>query len=147
MTKPQVVQCRQSSPGRTRSGSRESTIEVILEGADKGALKSPNPKTPDVIHSARSLPLKKACRREVLLAYRMNGKELLAAHGAPVRAAVASWYSMASVKWLKRLLVTDRPFQGYFQTFMYAVWDRRHGQPTLVPVREIQVAIVVISYE
>ncbi len=56
-----------------------------------------------------------------------------------MRAVVAGWYGMASVKWLKRITVTDRPYQGYFQTFMYTVWDRRHGQPSLVPVREMQV--------
>jgi hypothetical protein len=46
---------------------------------------------------------------------------------------------MASVKWLTRLIVTDRPFHGYFQTFMYSIWDRGHGEPALVPVREMQV--------
>ncbi|HWG47123.1 MAG TPA: sulfite oxidase [Gemmataceae bacterium] len=120
-----------------RAGVKEGAIEAILEGADKGEFKSP--KTPGVIHYARSLPLKKARRPEVLLAYKMNGKDLPAAHGAPVRALVAGWYGMASVKWLQRIIVTDRPFQGLFQTFMYTVWERHHGQPMLVPVRDIQV--------
>ncbi len=122
-----------------RAGVKEGAIEVILEGADKGEFKAPNPKSPGVIHYARSLPLKKARRPEVLLAYKMNGKDLPAAHGAPVRALVAGWYGMASVKWLQRIIVTDRPFQGMFQTFMYTIWERRHGQPTLVPVTDIQV--------
>jgi DMSO/TMAO reductase YedYZ molybdopterin-dependent catalytic subunit len=122
-----------------RVGVRAGAVEVILEGADKGELKSPNPASPGVIPYARSLPLKKARRPEVLLAYRMNGKELPAVHGAPVRALVAGWYGMASVKWLKRIVVTDRPYQGYFQTFMYTVWDRSDGQPTLVPVGEMRV--------
>ena len=122
-----------------RAGVREEAVEVILEGADKGEFKSPKPASPGVIPFARSLPLSKARRPEVLLAYRMNSKELTTAHGAPVRAIVAGWYGMASVKWLTRLLVTDRAFQGYFQTFDYSFWDRRHGQPTLMPVREMQV--------
>jgi DMSO/TMAO reductase YedYZ molybdopterin-dependent catalytic subunit len=122
-----------------RAGLREDAVEVILEGADKGAYADPLPKTPGVIHYSRSLPLKKARRPEVLLAYQMNGKDLPAAHGFPVRAIVAGWYGMASVKWLQRIIVADAPFRGYFQTFMYTIWERTKGEPTLVPVTDIQV--------
>src|SRR5689334_21252795 len=69
----------------------------------------------------------------------MNGQDLPAAHGFPVRAVVAGWYGMASVKWLKRLVVTDRPFEGYFQTFTYTIWRRHEGVATLVPITEAQV--------
>ena len=122
-----------------RAGIKANAVEVILEGADKGEFKEPDPKTPGVIPYARSLPLSKARAPEVLLAYEMNGKPLPPRHGHPVRAVVAGWYGMASVKWLKRVVVTDRPFDGYFQTFMYSIWGRRHGLPTLVPVTDIQV--------
>ncbi len=122
-----------------RAGVRGGAAEVILEGADKGEFKEPNPKTPGVIPFARSLPLAKARRPEVLLAYRMNGKDLPAAHGFPVRAVVAGWYGMASVKWLRRLVVSETPFQGFFQTFTYTVWTRRHGLPTLEPITDVPV--------
>jgi DMSO/TMAO reductase YedYZ molybdopterin-dependent catalytic subunit len=47
---------------------------------------------------------------------------------------------MASVKWLTRLLVSDRPFHGYFQTFQYTIWQRLPGGlPDLVPVTELEV--------
>jgi DMSO/TMAO reductase YedYZ molybdopterin-dependent catalytic subunit len=47
---------------------------------------------------------------------------------------------MASIKWLKRIVVTERPFDGYFQTFNYTVWSRpEHGLATLTPVTEIDV--------
>ena len=122
-----------------KAGVRDGAVEVILEGADKGSFTDPLPKTPGVVHFARSLPLKKAMRPEVLLAHKMNGKDLPPAHGFPVRAVVAGWYGMASVKWLKRIVVTDRPFNGYFQTLTYTIWERRHGQATLVPVTEVDV--------
>jgi DMSO/TMAO reductase YedYZ molybdopterin-dependent catalytic subunit len=122
-----------------RAGVKKDAVEVILEGADKGEFKAPNPASPGVIPFARSLPLTKARRPEVLLAYKMNGKDLPAAHGAPVRAIVAGWYGMASVKWLTRLVVTDRPYQGYFQTFMYSIWERLAGVPNLVPVGAMEV--------
>jgi DMSO/TMAO reductase YedYZ molybdopterin-dependent catalytic subunit len=122
-----------------RAGVRAGAVEVILEGADKGASRSPNPATPGVIPFARSLPLAKARRPEVLLAYRMNGQDLPPAHGFPARAVVAGWYGMASVKWLRRIVVTDRPFQGFFQTITYSFWERRDGLATLVPITEGQV--------
>src|SRR5262249_52224093 len=59
-----------------RAGVKEGAVEVILEGADKGESREPNPRTPGVIPYARSLPLAKARRPEVLLAYQMNGKDL-----------------------------------------------------------------------
>ncbi|MCI0463353.1 MAG: sulfite oxidase [Gemmataceae bacterium] len=123
-----------------RAGVRKGAVEVILEGADSGETQDfPNPfRTPGRIHFARSLPLAKA-RRDVLLAYRMNGEELTLAHGYPLRAIVPGWYGMASIKWLTRLVVTDLPFQGYFQTMEYAYYARRYGLPTLVPVTELQV--------
>ena len=42
-----------------------------------------------------------------------------------MRAVVGGWYGMASVKWLKRIIVTDKPFNGYFQLFNYAYFERR----------------------
>src|SRR5438067_2036851 len=46
---------------------------------------------------------------------------------------------MASVKWLKRLVVVDRPFQGFFQSLDYTRFERVHGLPSLVPITEIAV--------
>ena len=121
-----------------QAGIRNGAVEVILQGADKGALTEAT-KTPGEIHFARSLPLKKATHGDVLLAYEMNGEELSPKHGFPVRAIVPGWYGMASVKWLERIEVTDRPFHGYWQTAEYSRWDRFAGKPVNVPVTQMQV--------
>jgi DMSO/TMAO reductase YedYZ molybdopterin-dependent catalytic subunit len=117
-----------------RAGIRDGAVEVILEGEDKGKIEE-EPKSPGEIHFARSVPLGKALG-DVLLAYKMNGEELSANHGYPVRAVVPGWYGMASVKWLSRVIVTDRPFAGYFQTLDYSIFEMREGVPTLVPLTE-----------
>lgn len=122
-----------------RAGLRDAAVDVVLEGADRGEYREPLPRTPGVIAYARSLPVRKARQPEVLLAYAMNGRPLPRAHGSPVRAIVPGWYGMASVKWLKRILVTEQPFHGYFQTFMYSIWERRGDTPDLVPVTEMEV--------
>jgi DMSO/TMAO reductase YedYZ molybdopterin-dependent catalytic subunit len=76
---------------------------------------------------------------DVLLALAMNGEPLPAAHGFPLRAVVPGWYGMASVKWLHRLIVTDQPFNGYYQSIDYAYWKRDESGPVLVPLAEMQV--------
>jgi DMSO/TMAO reductase YedYZ molybdopterin-dependent catalytic subunit len=122
-----------------RAGIKPGAVDVILEGADRGESKSPFPATPGVISYARSLPLKKAVSTEVILAHQMNGRPLTVPHGFPVRVVVPGWYGMASVKWLTRIIVIDKPFDGYFQTMSYTIWQRTNGFPTLTPVAEIDV--------
>ncbi|MCW3100587.1 MAG: yedY [Chthonomonadaceae bacterium] len=121
-----------------RAGVLPGAVEVVLEGADSGEIKDP-PKPSGPIHFARSLPLAQADRPDVLLAYHMNGAELPAAHGFPLRGVVPGWYGVASVKWLTRLIVTDHPFNGHFQSVDYAIWERNNGLPTRVPITEMQV--------
>jgi len=120
-----------------RAGVRSKAIEVILEGADRGTVKDP-PRPEGEIQYARGLPLEKSMQ-DVLLAWRMNGEELTPAHGFPLRAIVPGWFGMAAVKWLQRIVVTEQPFHGYYQSADYAYWERRDGLPTLVPLSEMQV--------
>ncbi|HZY88432.1 MAG TPA: sulfite oxidase, partial [Gemmataceae bacterium] len=121
-----------------RAGLRAGAVDVVLEGADSG-VPGNEPKPPGKVTFSRGLPLAKARRPEVLLAYKMNGADLPKAHGFPARAVVGGWYGMASVKWLTRVVVTDRPFHGYDQTADYAVWEKLDGIPTLTPIGGIDV--------
>jgi DMSO/TMAO reductase YedYZ molybdopterin-dependent catalytic subunit len=118
-----------------RAVVRPTAREVILEGADGGTLED-SKAPPGELKFGRSIPLKKASR--VLLAYQMNGADLPPEHGFPVRAIVPGWYAMASIKWLRRILVTDQPFKGYFQTLDYAFWKRRGEMTERTPLTEMQ---------
>lgn len=120
-----------------RAGVKANACEVILEGADGGMLEDPK-SPPGELKFARSISIEKA-HNEVLLAYKMNGSDLLPEHGFPVRAIVPGWYAMAFVKWLQRIIVTDRPFNGYYQTLDYAFWKRRGDAAELTPLSELQV--------
>jgi DMSO/TMAO reductase YedYZ molybdopterin-dependent catalytic subunit len=111
--------------------------EVILEGADAGPLEDPKAPRGDV-RFTRSIPLTKA-NDDVLLVYKMNDAVLLPEHGFPLRAIVPGWFAVASIKWLQRIVVTDRPFAGYYQTIDYAFWKREGKDSELVPLRELQV--------
>jgi DMSO/TMAO reductase YedYZ molybdopterin-dependent catalytic subunit len=122
-----------------RSGLEPDACEVLFEGADVGT----EPDHPGPMHFQRSLPLAKALHPDTLLATRMNGELLDAAHGHPLRLFVPGWYGVASVKWLQRIEVIDRPFRGYFQSVKYTVRRRtEHGLETevvgpMVPKSEV----------
>jgi DMSO/TMAO reductase YedYZ molybdopterin-dependent catalytic subunit len=120
-----------------KAGVKDAAVDVVLEGADRGQVLGP-PSSPGPIPFARSVPIQKAKKPEVLLAHAMNGETLPASHGYPLRAVVGGWYGMASVKWLTRIVVTDKPFQGFWQTLDYSYFERRDGQPTLLPVTTIR---------
>src|SRR5262245_59357955 len=128
-----------------RAIPKPNACEVVLEGSDCGMLEDPK-SPPGELKFARSIPLVKACR-DVLLAYKMNGSDLPPEHGFPLRAIVPGWYAMASVKWLQRIIVTDRAFTGYYQTIDYAYWKRtdygdwQRGEEIaeLKPLTELQV--------
>lgn len=115
-----------------RAGVKNGAQEVVLEGADRGTLEDPKSPSGEVAF-ARSIPLSKA-NDDVLLVYQMNGEPLRPLHGFPVRAIVPGWYAVASIKWLTRITVTDRPFNGYYQTLDYAYWQRRGGEAELIPL-------------
>lgn len=120
-----------------RAGVNSDAGEVILEGADGGKLE--DPKSPSgELRFARSIPLTKALG-DVLLAYKMNDVDLPAEHGFPLRAVVPGWYAMASIKWLERIIVTSKSFNGYYQTLDYAYWKRRGEIAELVPLSEIAI--------
>ena len=120
-----------------RAHAKTNGRQVVLEGADGGMLEDPK-SPPGELKFARSIPVEKA-RADVLLAYKMNGRELPPQHGFPVRAIVPGWYAMASVKWLQRIIVTEQPFTGYYQTIDYAYWERQKAIAELTPLTEMQV--------
>lgn len=66
-----------------------------------------------------SIPLEKASRPEVLIAWAMNGEPLPPVHGAPVRVVVPGYIGARSVKWLEQIEVRSAPWPGYFQEVVY----------------------------
>jgi sulfite oxidase len=66
-----------------------------------------------------SIPLDKARRPEVLLAWAMNGEPLPPVHGAPLRVVVPGYIGARSVKWLERVEIRARPWAGFFQHVVY----------------------------
>ena len=101
------------APLLAEAGPLDGAVEVVFTGLDRGV------EGGEEQDYARSLTLDEAPRDDVLLAYGMNGGPLLPQHGFPLRLVVPGWYGMASVKWLNRITVVDRPFEGHQQADAY----------------------------
>lgn len=52
--------------------------------------------------------------RGIMLAHKMNGEPLRPDHGRPLRAVVPGQIGGRSVKWLKRLIITDTPSDNWY---------------------------------
>ncbi len=98
------------------AGIAEGAIDVVFTGADHGIERGFEQ------DYQRALPVAEAMRDDVLLAYQMNEGPLLPQHGAPLRLVVPGWYGMAHVKWLRRITVVAKPFDG-FQMRAYRLRD------------------------
>jgi sulfite oxidase len=95
------------------AGVRAGARHVAFIGADRSWESGP------VDRFAGSVPLEKARRPEVLLAWRMNGQPLPAVHGGPLRVVVPGYISARSVKWLQEIEARADPWDGYFQSTVY----------------------------
>jgi sulfane dehydrogenase subunit SoxC len=67
---------------------------------------------------SRSIPLEKALD-DCMVVYAMNGKDLPAEHGGPLRLLVPGYQGNMSVKWLRRLKLGDQPWYTREETSMY----------------------------
>ena len=79
------------------AGLKPGAKWIVAEGADGAAM-------------TRSIPIEK-CLDDVLLAYSQNGERLRPEQGYPLRLFVPGFEGNMSIKWLRRLHVTDQP--GY----------------------------------
>jgi sulfane dehydrogenase subunit SoxC len=95
------------------AGVLPGAVDVAFTGADHGIERGVEQ------DYSRGLRLADAMDGEVLLADEMNGAPLPPQHGAPVRLVAPGWYGMAQVKWLQRVTVLDRPFDGFQNATAY----------------------------
>ena len=69
-----------------------------------------------------SIAMAKARAPETLLAYGMNGEDLAAEHGFPLRAMVPGFAGVRSAKWLTTITVQDRPSSNPMQARDYKLF-------------------------
>src|SRR6266478_6174440 len=94
-------------------GLKSETREVVFFGVDSE--KEKKWEAGDAEYSSphgRSISVQDALAPEVTLAFAMNGQPLPAEQGFPLRLIMPGWYGMAQIKWLTRIEVLDRRYEG-----------------------------------
>jgi DMSO/TMAO reductase YedYZ molybdopterin-dependent catalytic subunit len=124
-----------------RAGIKPEARDVVLEGADRGQ----PPFAPHEVAYAKAIPIDKALHPETLIVYEMNGAPLPREHGGPVRAVVPGWYGTYHVKWLTRIEVLDRPFDGVFMTELWRMRHRDDGYVRLGMVDQVAVKSLIFT--
>jgi DMSO/TMAO reductase YedYZ molybdopterin-dependent catalytic subunit len=113
------------APLLREAGVGAEAVDVVFTGLDRGVEGG--------IAQAyeRSLPISEAMEAEAILAWGIGEVALPPQHGFPLRLVVPGWYGMTNVKWLRRITVLDRPFDGYQQARGYRIRhsDDDPGEP------------------
>jgi len=86
-------------------GARPQAKWFLAEGQDAALL-------------TRSIPIAKAYD-DALIAYGQNGEAIRPEQGYPARLFLPGWEGNASVKWLRRIELSDRPFMTREETSKY----------------------------
>jgi len=119
-----------------RAGLGKRVVEVLFTGLDHGV------EGGVAQHYQRSLSVADALGSEALLAWAIGDVPLPPQHGFPLRLVVPGWYGMTNVKWLRRITVIDRPFDGYQNARGYRM--RQDPDEEGVPVDRMAVRALMV---
>jgi DMSO/TMAO reductase YedYZ molybdopterin-dependent catalytic subunit len=102
------------------SGLKPEAREVVFLGADLEREKKwqAGNREFEAPHG-RSVYVQDALHPEAILAYHLNGQPLPAKNGFPLRLILPGWYGMTQIKWLSRIQVIDRRYEGQHQVRNY----------------------------
>jgi DMSO/TMAO reductase YedYZ molybdopterin-dependent catalytic subunit len=114
---------------------KENARHVAFEGLDEPAGMAK-------IKFIRSIPLEKAVGT-TLLAYEMNGEPLPLKHGFPLRVLALGWAGANCAKWLSKILVLDRPFEGHYMDRAYRVFQKGQDPKTGMVVTRIPLKSII----
>ena len=89
-------------------GLRPEAREVAFFGMDLERERD----APAATAHGRSFYVQDALDPDTMLAYALNGSPLSPEHGFPLRLIVPGWYGMTQIKWLNRIEVLDRRYEG-----------------------------------
>lgn len=99
-----------------KAGITSDAKHVWFEGLDE------IPRSNGTIPFGASIPVPKAMGEGMdgaMLVTRMNGEPLTGDHGAPLRTVVPNYIGARSVKWLGRVVVSDRPSPNHYVATAY----------------------------
>ena len=73
----------------------------------------------------------------------MNGEPLPLKHGYPLRAIALGWTGANCVKWLYKITLLDRPFEGFFMDKVYRVFQKGEDPASGEVVTQIKLKSII----
>jgi len=122
-----------------KAGPTADAGHVAFEGFDE-------PLGRAQIKFIRSIPLEKAMS-STMLAYEMNGEPLPLKHGFPLRALALGWTGANCVKWLKKITLLQKPFEGFFMDNVYRIFDKGQDPKAGTTVTTISLKSIITQPE
>ena len=122
-----------------QAGVAPDAGHVAFEGFDKPLGKAQ-------IKFIRSIPLDKAMS-STLLAYEMNGEPLPLKHGFPLRALALGWTGANCVKWLEKITLLEKPYEGFYMDKAYRIHQPDQDPKTGETVTGINVKSIITQPE
>jgi DMSO/TMAO reductase YedYZ molybdopterin-dependent catalytic subunit len=122
-----------------RAKLKKKTKHVAFEGLDK-------PLGSAGIKFIRSIPVEKALT-STLLAYEMNGEPLPLKHGYPLRALALGWTGANCVKWLTKITVLDKPYEGFYMDKVYRIFQKGEEPKSGTMVTQIPLKSIITQPE
>lgn len=110
-----------------RVGVKASAKYVWFEGRDTVTLKDKQ------TLFGGQVPIEKALRAESMVALEMNGRPLPREHGFPARTIIPGFIGARSVKWLHRIVVSDKPSDNNFVARDYKMFPPEATPETVKP--------------
>jgi len=86
-------------------GLKDNAAWVLAEGSDAAVM-------------TRSVPIDK-CLSDAMIVYAQNGEAIRPEQGYPMRLFLPGWEGNISIKWLRRLDISDKPFMTREETSKY----------------------------
>lgn len=86
-------------------GLKEKATWFLAEGSDAAVM-------------TRSIPVQKGLD-DIIVAYAQNGEAIRPANGYPARLVVPGWEGNTSIKWIRRIELSDQPFMTREETSKY----------------------------
>ncbi len=91
-----------------RAGLKKTAVDVMPTGLDSTKVERP-------------MPVSKAMEDDTILAYLMNGDLLPVDHGFPARIIAPGWVGIASIKWVGKITVSQKPLYSDKNTTSYVL--------------------------
>jgi hypothetical protein len=109
-----------------RDSSRNETLRIQISGFDSYRTKSAT----SIPGASWIFSWQDIYSSGAFLATGMNGKPLVADHGAPVRLVVPGWYGCTCIKWIDEMTTVDANAAATSQMQEYATRTHQKGIPT-----------------